>query len=1218
MSKQSGAHDSTVSSRFSRPVGWLQNLPIWIKLALIMIVPTIATIVVGARSLTDHASAANDAERVRALAVLASDADALIDDLQQERAIGTYLLSAPPQSLKRVRDDFARQLPVTDKSSAQYRLSRSTVADVPGNLRVTLGRIETELVDLTTLRSQISEQNKIPLSIAGHRYRVLISDLLTIRSFTAEFAGDPVLGDRLRAVTAVAQAKEFLAQERDILLPSLARREPISEATRRNFVAVRKAQQLALDAFAAAATSTQRATFQRTIASTELGKSLKFEGQVDSLAVAEPPPPSLTADAWDTTMSGRSKLMNAAVTEFGGQAQQTAIDVGDEVEQQVLIETTSLIATLVFGVIFAWLVARSMARSLRDLRQGALAVAQYGLPQAVNRLRDPHLPSSLSPAEIAMHIAEPLPVRSTDEFGQVTQAFNAVHMEAVRTAAEQAQLRSSVAAMFINLARRSQLLVDRLIGHLDQLERGEQDPDRLSELFQLDHLATRMRRNDENLLVLAGADSSRVQRDPAALLDVLRAAQSEVEHYTRIQFGGIDQHLEISAPAVNDFVHLIAELFDNATAFSPPDTPIVVDARRHGEHAILQVHDRGIGMSGEQYAELNERLVTPPQVDAAVSRMMGLVVVAQLAHRHGARVELRPAPERGTIAEVIIPSGALVPGGQIPTGHAPSGAPTFDPGENSHPFFAPPLALESGSVPGPMWASAVDHPPIPLVDPIPTSGSPFGAPRSGSPFGAPTSGSPFGASPFSAPTAGLVPHQPGPAEGGSRAFGGPEDQPSYGEAVFAQPPFTPPAGPPTQRPAGLGSAFGGDPAAPFTNGGFTGSDGAARHANGRGTQPTWHDLTGAEPDGQIGEPMPASVQPPDTDPLPQRRPGSQWGVPEDVDQLSNPGVGSVAQTPVSGSGFATEPEPPMPLSPLTFGGGTFAPPPLSTPVIPLQSPGPVEQADPFGATAWQPSGQPGVFTGPGQTEPPATGGWGAPESFEPFSRSSATTRHDSLDEVTSVMQRLTGPRDSGVGESPWGDRMSPAPVSHEIAPSQYADDLTMELPIFQELESAWFRPPAPNPDSGDVGRTAAGAPMSSRMVDDSRSSTWPDASPVPTDRELSFGSGDGSSGFGARGASEPVSWRSIADQGWRAAEAASSPEDGGTTDNGLPRRVPQAQLVPGGVEVATSGSERRSPDAVRGLLSAYHRGVQRGRGVQASTAEPATAGSSTSGKEQDA
>ena len=308
---------------------------------------------------------------------------------------------------------------------------------------------------------------------------------------------------------------------------------------------------------------------------------------------------------------------------------------------------------LLLAILFAWLVARSMARSLRELRQGALSVAQFGLPHAVSRLRDPSLSGSLTPAQVADQIAEPLPVRSRDEFGQVTEAFNAVHLEAVRTAAEQAALRSSVATMFVNLARRSQILVDRLIGHLDRLERGEEDPDRLAELFQLDHLATRMRRNDENLLVLAGADSTRMQREPAALIDVLRAAQSEVEHYTRIEFGMIDRDIEVSAHAVNDMVHLVAELFDNATAFSPPNST------RHGRgpparrRRAALVEDRGIGISREQLRDLNERLANPPMVDVAVSRMMGLVVVARLANRHGVKVELRPADtERGTVAEV--------------------------------------------------------------------------------------------------------------------------------------------------------------------------------------------------------------------------------------------------------------------------------------------------------------------------------------------------------------------------------------------------------------------------------------------------------------------------------------------------------------------------------------------------------------------------------------
>ncbi len=301
---------------------------------------------------------------------------------------------------------------------------------------------------------------------------------------------------------------------------------------------------------------------------------------------------------------------------------------------------------------------------------------------------------------MANQIAEPLPVRSKDEFGQVTEAFNAVHLEAVRTAAEQAALRSSVATMFVNLARRSQILVDRLIGHLDRLERGEEDPDRLAELFQLDHLATRMRRNDENLLVLAGADSTRVQREPAALIDVLRAAQSEVEHYTRIEFGVVDRDIEVAAHAVNDLVHLVAELFDNATAFSPPDSQVMVEARRIGDRASLYVEDRGIGITPDQLRELNERLATPPQVDVAVSRMMGLVVVARLASRHGVKVELRPglgpghrrrrdAAALGPGTARPVRADASMPGAFPAIGQQP---------ESPAPSFGAPLALE-GSFP---------------------------------------------------------------------------------------------------------------------------------------------------------------------------------------------------------------------------------------------------------------------------------------------------------------------------------------------------------------------------------------------------------------------------------------------------------------------------------------------------------------------------------------
>ena len=170
-----------------------------------------------------------------------------------------------------------------------------------------------------------------------------------------------------------------------------------------------------------------------------------------------------------------------------------------------------------------------------------------------------------------------------------------------------------------------------MIGELDAIERGEEDPKRLAQLFELDHLATRMRRNDENLLVLAGADSAAPRREDALLVDVLRAAQSEVELYNRIEFGTVDTDISVAAHAVNDVVRLVAELLDNATRFSPPNTTVVADGRRIRDYVLIQIEDRGLGLTDEQLDSLNRRLAAPPTVDVAAFRLMGLAVVSRLA-----------------------------------------------------------------------------------------------------------------------------------------------------------------------------------------------------------------------------------------------------------------------------------------------------------------------------------------------------------------------------------------------------------------------------------------------------------------------------------------------------------------------------------------------------------------------------------------------------------
>jgi len=333
----------------------------------------------------------------------------------------------------------------------------------------------------------------------------------------------------------------------------------------------------------------------------------------------------------------------------------------------------AVLLVLIISLLFTTVVGRSMVRPLRRLRAGALEVAGMRLPETVRRMSE-------SDSENLSVDVQPIDVDSFDEIGEVARAFDQVHREALRLAANEAALRGNVNAMFVNLSRRSQSLVERQIRLIDELEQGEQDPERLGSLFHMDHLATRMRRNSENLLVLAGHDSTRRWNQPVPLVDVLRAAVSEIEQYERVTLN-VQPGIAVRGAAVNDVVHLIAELAENATSFSSADTPVNVSGHLLSSGGVLlDITDQGVGMGTEEMAHANWRLDNPPVVDVAVSRRMGLFVVARLAARHGIRVRLRPAAGAGLTAlvwlpdEVVVREGAIRPGG---LGRFPEPLPRF-------------------------------------------------------------------------------------------------------------------------------------------------------------------------------------------------------------------------------------------------------------------------------------------------------------------------------------------------------------------------------------------------------------------------------------------------------------------------------------------------------------------------------------------------------------
>src|SRR6185312_12495880 len=296
-----------------------------------------------------------------------------------------------------------------------------------------------------------------------------------------------------------------------------------------------------------------------------------------------------------------------------------------------LVTAVAVLVLLGLALLFTVMVARSMVRPLRRLRAGALEVAGVRLPETVRRMSETE--GSAVPLEV-----EPIDVDSSDEIGEVARAFDQVHREALRLASNEAALRGNVNAMFVNLSRRSQSLVERQIRLIDDLEQGEQDAERLANLFQMDHLATRMRRNSENLLVLAGHEVSRRWTQSVALVDVLRAAVSEIEQYERVTLN-VQPGISVRGQAFNDVVHLLSELVENATSFSAAETPVAVSGHLLNSGGVL--------------------LDIPPVVDVAVSRRMGLFVVARLAARHGIRVRLRPASMGGLTALVWLPDEVI-------------------------------------------------------------------------------------------------------------------------------------------------------------------------------------------------------------------------------------------------------------------------------------------------------------------------------------------------------------------------------------------------------------------------------------------------------------------------------------------------------------------------------------------------------------------------------
>ncbi|WP_194892562.1 sensor histidine kinase [Catenulispora pinisilvae] len=631
------------------------------RLGVLVAVPLAAVSGFGAVALTASAGQAWRSERLWSLMHTSDAAGKLLCRLQDERTAMALLLTSRPAQMS---PDVQGRIAGTDAALTVYRQQIRSMPRISPGTRNLLSRIDMDLAQLTTLRAQIKAQAAPALSTVVFQYRIAIADLDQLRtSVIGDGGASQPVATRLQAADLLYQASEATGQEEsDVLRAAVGL--PLTPAAFAAIAHDRQSYSDAMEAFDDQAPPGWSERPDQAMTSSAILTAQQFEDQISRLSPGDLLDPD--KNLWVQTMSARRTALDSVREEMDLATMSAVARLRDRAEHIAEVEAAAVAGTALLVVLISLRLGRPMIRGLRQLRDAANAVAFQALPAAVEELRTTESLTGLTPEEFADHAGDALPLGTgrgdargandpKDELAAVARAFNSVHREALRTAAEQVLLRAGVGATFVALARRGERLTGALTSELDRAERSEQDPDRLARLFVLDHLAARMARNNESLLVLGGEGSSRVRERAVTMLDVVRAALGRIERYTRVDLDSVDSAIVIAPHAVDHLVHLCAELLDNATAFSAPDSRVSVEGHRMTDRVIIQIADRGLGMTPDRRAELNAQLAAPRQVDSSTVRAMGLTVVAHLAAWYGVEVQLRARPGGGTVAEVGLP-----------------------------------------------------------------------------------------------------------------------------------------------------------------------------------------------------------------------------------------------------------------------------------------------------------------------------------------------------------------------------------------------------------------------------------------------------------------------------------------------------------------------------------------------------------------------------------
>ena len=600
---EAGPPGAWPAERDAGPAAAPRNWRVASRLAVLVAIPTLLGLALTGLRITDQTRSAAAYGQVSHLAVLGQQVDGLAQAMQDERAgTATFIAAGRPAA---GLPALHRQYLITDGWAATVRrLVHQGDRGFPARTQASAATALASIAGLPGLRREAS-QSQAPALTVINGYYAATAGLFTLDDGLADLSGDSTLITSARALGSLSRLADQASLQQAILGGALAEGH-FGPGARTALITAQAQQASDLASFRSLATPEEGWAVTQTLGSSLAGRAQAVEQRATASGGAAL---ALGPDAsrqWQAGMSFTDGWMRQA-------------------QQQM--------ATWITG--YAQATQRSMVRTALITAGVALAVLVLVL---------------LATIIIARSMVRPL----------------LMQREAVRLASEEARRRRSISAISNGFFRRSHYLLERLLRLIDILERGEEDPGRLASLFQIDHLVTRMRRNSDSALVLAGHETSSDEAEPVTLVDVLRAAVSEIEQYNRVVLD-VPVGDWVSGDAVADTVHLLAELLENATAFSPKTTHVIVSGHAvRGGGLLVSITDAGTGMPEEYLGQLNWQLAHPSAADAAVTRQMGLFAVAHLAARHGISVALELPPEGGTAAEVYLPATLIVPDASRP------------------------------------------------------------------------------------------------------------------------------------------------------------------------------------------------------------------------------------------------------------------------------------------------------------------------------------------------------------------------------------------------------------------------------------------------------------------------------------------------------------------------------------------------------------------------